>query len=163
MTCSSLSIFLIFWSLNVAIWNFTKIFINWYERLYHWCVSIIAMLIFIKSMVGSSITLSIAREGYWVYEKVVIYSSFFEFSSQNFIKWYERLYHWYASNILKLIFIKWILGSSFSLCIMREEYWVYEKYHILMLIYAFFPFSRYNLYNSIWAPLSFMHQQHPDV
>ena len=32
-----------------------------------------------------------------------------------------------------------------------------------MQIYAIFSFSRYNLYKSIWAPLSLMHQQNLDV
>ena len=111
----------------------------------------------------SLITLWIAREKYWMYEKIVIYSSLFALYSQNFIKWYERLYHWYLSDILILLFIKLLAGSSLIVIITREEFWVYDKILIFVQFYAIFHFLAILFYKFIWAPLAFLYQQNYDV
>ena len=61
-----------------------------------------------------------------------IFVHFFHFLAIIFINQYERLYHWCT----RLIFLKYILGSSFTLCITREEYWVYEKKSHLCVIFS---------------------------
>ena len=41
-------------------------YINWYERLCHWCTSETLILILIKSILGISFIVCITREKYWV-------------------------------------------------------------------------------------------------
>ena len=48
---------------------FAIIYINWYERLYHWCTNKILMFAYMQYILGSSFALCITREKYWVYEK----------------------------------------------------------------------------------------------
>ena len=141
-------------------WKITDIFIHWYERLYHWCVSIIVMGIFIKSIWGNLFVISTPTDEYWGYEKIVIYNSFFAVSSQNFIKmiWAPLSLIPHLNHTILCYVIN--IGKFRSLMYCERRLLCVEKTTYLI---AIFSLRQQNYYKMIWAPLSFMHQQSYDV
>ena len=63
---------------------------------------------------------------------------FFHSLAKSFIKWYERLWCLCISRKIKRMIIKFMIGSLSTICFLLDEYWVYEKYSHLCVIFWFF-------------------------
>ena len=80
----------------------------------------------------------------------------FQSLGQCSIKWYERLWHLCTSKKSKLNIIKIISISPYALCLLLDEYWVYEKSsHLCTMFWSLH--SKWN--HCWWAIVSFYHLQ----